>query len=388
MLRSDVMRVWEVVSTGMSTRQVASVVGVSHSTVWRLMRNTGGVRPQMSSGSGLRLSLDERCEISVLCAQGMSCRQIAAGLGRAASTISRELTRNRDGTGRCLAWSAQQKADKRAPRPKPSKLATNPCLRDEVEAMLDEKKSPEQIAGRLRRDHPDDPGMRVSHETIYKELYIQARGGLKKQLLGSLRRGRAVRQPRRSQRVRPGVVKDMIMIADRPIEVAERVIPGHWEGDLIMGPQNKSAIGVLVERVSNLLVLLPLPNGHTAERVASAVIDVFTDLPGHLRRSLTWDQGSEMAHHHLVSISTGVEVYFCDPHSPWQRATNENTNGLLRQYFPKGKSLKTYDPDYIRFVEAQMNDRPRKRLGYKTPAEVFHQLLLDPTKTIHDALTP
>jgi IS30 family transposase len=260
-------------------------------------------------------------------------------------------------------------------------------LRDEVEAMLDEKNSPEQIAGRLKQNYPYDPTMHLSHETIYKELYIQTRGGLKKELLSSLRRGHTMRQPHRPQRIRPGVVKDMIMIADRPVEVAERVIPGHWEGDLIMGPQNQSAIGVLVERVSNLVLLLPLPNGHTAELVASAVIDAFTGLPDHLCRSLTWDQGSEMARHHLIRMSTGVEVYFCDPHSPWQRATNENTNGLLRQYFPKGKNLKHYQLDYIRFVEAQMNDRPRKRLGFQTPAEVFQQLLLDPTKTIHDALT-
>jgi IS30 family transposase len=257
-----------------------------------------------------------------------------------------------------------------------------------VEELLDNKLSPEQVAGKLKHSHPDDPMMQVSHETIYKELYIQARGGLKAELLAGLRHGHTKRQPQKQSRVRASLIPSEQMIANRPQEVNERVIPGHWEGDLIMGPQNKSAIGVLVERVSNLLLLLPLPNGHTAEQVASAVINVFTDLPDHLCRSLTWDQGSEMARHHLVSMSTGVRVFFCDPHSPWQRATNENTNGLLRQYFPKGKSLKNYEPDYIRFVEAQMNDRPRKRLGFKTPAEVFQQLLLDPTKTIHDALTP
>jgi len=367
-------------------RVVAGRIGVSHSAVYRLVGETGGVKPKLVGVSRLRLSLEEREEIAVLYAQGWSCRKIAGVVGRAASTVSREVNRNRDPDQSYRGVEAQRRADRRVKRPKPSKLSGNPRLRREVEAMLDQNKSPEQIAGRLKHDHPDNPGMQVSHETIYKELYIQTRGGLKKELTACLRRGRATRRPQRSHRVRQSLIPDMVMIADRPAEVDDRIIPGHWEGDLIMGSENKSAIGVLVERVSNLVLLLHLPDGHGPDKVATAVVSVFHDLPSHLSRSLTWDQGREMSHHHRVRASTGMDVYFCDPHSPWQRASNENTNGLLRQYFPKGTSLKRYTAEDLQFAEAQMNDRPRKRLGFLTPAEVFQQLLLDPEKTIHDVM--
>jgi IS30 family transposase len=287
-----------------------------------------------------------------------------------------------------LAAQAQRATDVRASRPKPSKLKQNPQLCEVVVALLNERLSPEQVSAVLKRMFPDDSNMNVSHETIYRELYIQARGGLKKELAQYLRRGRHTRRPHGSSRGRPGVVKNMVMIKDRPLEVTQRMIPGHWEGDLIMGPANKSAMVVLIERVSNFVLVIPLPHGHTADKVASAITNALRDLPKHVCRSLTWDQGAEMARHEQIQTALGIQVYFCDPHSPWQRGSNENTNGLLRQYFPKDKSLKNYSAQYVETVQTQMNDRPRKRLGFKTPLEVFQQLLLDPDKTINDALTP
>jgi IS30 family transposase len=266
-------------------------------------------------------------------------------------------------------------------------MTVYPRLKQEVEWRLQEHYSPEQIAGRLKADFVDDASMQVSHETIYKELYVQARGGLKQELTRYLRRGRKARRPRRMTRSRPGVVQNMVMIADRPSEVDERIVPGHWEGDLITGAENKSAIGTLIERVSNLTLLVPLPEGHDAEQVCQGVAAVFNALPAHLCRTLTWDQGSEMARHQALTASTGVQLFFCDPHSPWQRASNENTNGLLRQYFPKGTDLSVHSPEYIAAVAAQLNDRPRKRLGFKTPAEVFQELLLNPTETDNVAMT-
>jgi len=386
MLRCDVLRAWELIGQGLPIRVVAQQVGVSHATVYRLVRETGGVKPQLVESCGLRLSLAEREEIAVRLAQGWSYRRIAQQLNRAASTISRELRRNGGPDQVYRGVLAQRRADRRVKRPKPSKLSMNPVLRHKVEVMLDQKKSPEQIAGRLKHDHPGNPDMHVSHETIYQELYIQTRGGLNKELSTHLRRGHTKRKSQGTHRARQPMIKDKVMIKDRPVEVDDRIIPGHWEGDLIMGTENKSAIGVVIERVSNLVLLVYLPEGHGPDKVAKAISNVFADLPSHLRRSVTWDQGREMANHRLISATTGLDVYFCDPHSPWQRASNENTNGLLRQYFPKGTSLKRYTAEDLRFVEAQMNDRPRKRLGFLTPAEVFQQLLADPNKTIHDVM--
>ena len=384
MLRCVEYRAWQLWGQ-MPVRSVAECLGVSFSSVYRLVAKTGGVKPTIVEHSLARLRVEEREEIAVLHALGWSCRRIGQKLRRSASTISRELTRNSGPDRVYRGVTAQRRAERRMRRPKPSKLSMNQRLRTEVETMLAKNMSPEQISGTLKKDYPDTATMQVSHETIYKELYIQARGGLKKELTEYLRRGHTIRQPQRPTRVRQSLIKDMVMIRDRPSEVDQRIIPGHWEGDLIMGSENKSAIGTLVERVSNLVLLLHLPDGHGPDKVAKAIVDVFENLPDHLCRSITWDQGREMANHHFVSAHTGMAVYFCDPHSPWQRASNENTNGLLRQYFPKGTSLKKYTIEDLRFVEAQMNDRPRKRLGFSTPAEVFQQLLLNP-EAVHDAM--
>jgi IS30 family transposase len=371
---------WGLIDQGWSIRKACVLVGVSRETGRRWFGKHGGVNPNKSVLSDRWLSVDERDEICDGIAAGRSVRSIAAQLGRAPSTISREIIRNSDSQGRYLVGGAQRLFEQRLKRPKASKLATNPRLSQEVASRLANHESPAQISGRLKLDFPDDVGMRVSHETIYRELYIQARGGLKREFVKYLRRKHPTRKPRRSLGQRPGVIQNMINIKDRPVEVSERVVPGHWEGDLIIGAANQSAIGTLVERVSNLTLLVPLPEGHDAERVAQAIINVFSQLPTHLRRTLTWDQGSEMANHLTIKASTGIDIYFCDPHSPWQRASNENTNGLLRQYFPKSTDLSIHTPEHIAAVQAQLNDRPRKRLGYLTPEEVFQQLLLNPTE--------
>ena len=254
--------------------------------------------------------------------------------------------------------------------------------------MLRQRLSPEQIAGRLRLDFPDDPEMRVSHETIYQAIYVQARGGLRTELAAALRTGRALRRPRGSRPNSGSQIKDMVMISERPAEVEDRAVPGHWEGDLIMGSTaSNSAIGTLVERSTGFVMLLHLPDGHTSRTVADAMITAMKNLPEQLRRSLTWDQGSEMAKHAEIRIATGMDIYFCDPHSPWQRGSNENTNGLLRQYFPKGTDLSFHGPGILDNVAAELNARPRKRHGFHTPAEVLTRLLSDPSNPTGDALT-
>jgi transposase, IS30 family len=354
-------------------------VGVSITVAWRWFRHVGGVMPEPFRagepiGAG-RLSFQEREEISCRRAAGEGVRAIARALGRSPSTVSRELRR---GTVRrksgYRASVAQALADQRACRPKPRMLALDDRLREHVQNRLHAKDSPEQISRRLVLLFPDDPGMRVSHETIYRSLYVQGRGGLRRELVNCLRTGRALRKTRRSAE-RRGRIAGMIGIAERPPEAEDRAVPGHWEGDLITGKENKSAIGTLVERSSGYVLLLHLPDRHGADDVQEAMVEAMSRLPQTLRRTLTWDQGQEMANHAAIANATQLEIYFCDPHSPWQRATNENTNGLLRQYFPKSTDLSGYHRDYLEFVAAQLNNRPRKRLGWHTPSEALDRLL-------------
>jgi IS30 family transposase len=258
-------------------------------------------------------------------------------------------------------------------------LASHPALAAEVSQRLEEEHSPEQIAERLKMDFPDDEDMHVSHETIYKSLYVQGRGELRRDLHARLRTGRAIRKPRRRVGERGGSqIADMVNISERPPEVEDRAVPGHWEGDLILGALCKSAIGTLVERSTGFVVLLHLPNDHGADAVAEAMIEAMSRLPEILRKTLTWDQGSEMANHARIAEAADLDINFCDPHSPWQRGSNEDTNGLLRQYFPKGSDLALYGPDYLEHVAAKLNNRPRKRLAFKTPAESLDELLSQP----------
>jgi IS30 family transposase len=273
---------------------------------------------------------------------------------------------------------AQADADRKARRPKPAKLATNLVLRREVQSRLTQNHSPEQIARRLRHDFPDDAEMRVSPETIYQSIYVQGRGGLRRELAKHLRTGRIRRKPRRHGAERRGRIPGMVNIAERPPEVADRAVPGHWEGDLIIGQQKESAIGTVVERATGFVVLLHLPDSHGALAVQDAIVAKMAELPEILRRTLTWDQGSEMANHVQIAAATDLDIYFCDPHSPWQRGSNENTNGLLRQYFPKGTDLSLHGPGYLDYVAAELNNRPRKRHDWKTPAEALDHLLSQP----------
>jgi IS30 family transposase len=377
--------------------------------------------------SGRYLSFAEREEIAILRAQGQGVRAIARQLDRSPSTISRELRRNAATRGGALdyrATTAQWHADRSGRRPKPAKLAINPILREYVQdrlagmiaspngALLVGPKvvwkgrravhrqnrrwatawSPEQIARRLRFDFPEDKTMRISHEAIYQALYVQGRGALRRELTACLRTGRALRMPRaRARRQGRSSISPEIMISQRPAEAADRAMPGHWEGDLILG-LGSSAIGTLVERTTRFTMLLHLPRmtghghetrvkngpalaGHGADAVRDAITRTIITLPEQLRRSLTWDQGAELAQHARLKIDTGVQIYFCDPHSPWQRGTNENTNGLLRQYFPKGTDLSIHNADDLEAVALALNTRPRKTLGWKTPAETLDELL-------------
>jgi IS30 family transposase len=272
---------------------------------------------------------------------------------------------------------AQHKAELRARRPKPSKLASSPRLHELVQTKLLEKLSPEQIAAELRQEFPDDPCMQLSHESIYRSLFVQGRGELRRELTKCLRTGRAIRRPRRRTDTR-SPIPNMLMISERPAEADDRAVPGHWEGDLIIGANGKSAIGTLVERTTRFVILLHLPDGHGAEQVRDAIIDAMQDLPEHLRRSLTWDRGFELRRHAEITLAADLPIYFCDPASPWQRGSNENTNGLTRQYFPKGEDLSIYPKDYLDYVAAQLNRRPRKTLGWKRPADALNELLSQP----------
>jgi transposase, IS30 family len=376
----------------MVVAEAAASAGVSITVAWRWFRHVGGVMPQpfpagTTSVGARRLSFQEREEISCRRAAGEGVRAIARALGRSPSTVSRELRR---GTVRrksgYRASVAQALADQSARRPKTRMLALDDRLREHVQNRLHAKDSPEQICRRLVLLFPDDPGMRVSHETIYRSLYVQGRGGLRRELVKCLRTGRALRKPRRTTE-RRGRIASMVNIAQRPPEALDRAVPGHWEGDLITGAENKSAIGTLVERSTGYVMLLHLPNSHGAGDVQEAMVKAMSRLPQTLRRTLTWDQGQEMANHTAIAAATQLEIFFCNPHSPWQRATNENTNGLLRQYFPKSTDLSGYHRDYLEFVAAQLNNRPRKRLGWRTPAEALDQLLCDQDNPPGVALT-
>jgi IS30 family transposase len=435
--RDERRRFWAAIAAGVASKDAAVEAGVSQAVGTRWFRKAGGMAPEMfglsaKPLSGRYLSFAEREEIALLRAQGHTKREVARRLGRAASTISRELRRNaatRGGGLEYRATTAQWHAERAARRPKQTKLALNAALQTYVEERLagvvvapsgvpvsgpavswkgrrrgprQDRRwanawSPEQIARRLPVDFPDDETMRISHEAIYQALFVQGRGALRHELTACLRTGRALRMPRARTRGRGKTfISAEIMISQRPAEAADRAMPGHWEGDLIMG-LGSSAIGTLVERTTRFTLLLHLPRmaehghqvrvkngpalaGHGAEAVRDAITHTIITLPEQLRRSLTWDQGAEMAQHARLKIDTGVQVYFCDPHSPWQRGTNENTNGLLRQYFPKGTDLSMHSAQDIAAVAAALNSRPRKTLAWKTPAEALDQLLLSTNK--------
>jgi transposase, IS30 family len=362
--------------SGMTMRQVAAIVGCAPTAVHWWKRSSPWPPRQRCK---LRLSLAEREEISVGLQGGESLRDIALRLGRAPSTVSREV--KTQGAHRYRAWRGDERAEKLMARPKPRKLETSPCLLKAVEAGLEQNWSPAQIAKRLRLDYPDNAAMRVSHETIYQALYIQGRGVLRKELTKHLRQGRTERRKRGREELR-GKIRDMVNISQRPPEVADRAVPGHWEGDLIIGKNNQSAIGTLVERATRYVMLFELKNGKTAENVREALAKKIQALPTELWHSLTWDQGRELGEHAQFTVDTGVKVYFCDPHSPWQRGSNENTNGLLRQYFPKKADLNQYSAADLDRVARQLNGRPRETLGWRTPAEKLDEFLL---RQGHDA---
>jgi IS30 family transposase len=424
--RVDRVVFWLAIGDGMTTTEAAELAGVSEAVGVRWFRDGGGMPTvTLAPLSGRYLSFEEREEIALLRARGRGVREIARQIGRSPSTISRELRRNaatRGGRLEYRALVAQWKAELMARRPKSAKLAVDGRLREYVQERLcgqvsrpdgafvpgpattpwngrnkPRRKdrrwakawSPEQISNRLRLDFPDDESMRISHEAIYQALYVQGRGALKRELVACLRTGRALRVPRARAQRGKNFVSDEIMISERPAEAEDRAVPGHWEGDLILGTGH-SAIGTLVERSSRFTMLLHLPppedrkprvnngppvTGHGGEQVRDAIAAAIVTLPEQLRRSLTWDQGAEMAQHAKLRIDTGLQVYFCDPQSPWQRGTNENTNGLLRQYFPRGTDLSRHSAEDLAAVAAALNGRPRKTLGWRTPAEALNDHL-------------
>jgi IS30 family transposase len=439
--REHRQRFWAAIARGLASEDAGVVAGVSPVVGTRWFREGGGM-PTVSRAplSGRYLSFAEREEVAILRAQDVGVRAVARQLGRSPSTISRELRRNaatRSGRLEYRAATAQWHADRRAERPKVAKLAANQRLWDYVQQRLAgeitrpdgtpvsgpevrwigrrhgrrtdrrwaRSWSPEQIANRLPIDFPDDDSMRISHEAIYQALYIQGRGALRRELTACLRTGRALRVPRARTRGRGKTfVSPEIMISQRPAEVADRAVPGHWEGDLILG-LGSSAVGTLVERTTRFTMLLHLPRmpghgegprahngpalaGHGAEAVRDAIAASIATLPEQLRKSLTWDQGAELAQHAQLRIDTGLAIYFCDPHSPWQRGTNENTNGLLRQYFPKGTDLSKHSAGDLDAVAAALNSRPRKTLDWRTPAEALDQLLSTPSAAGGVATTP
>jgi len=428
-VRRDVERAfWVKIAEGLASLDAALACGVSGPVGSRWFRERGGMPTiELSAPSGRYLSFEEREEIAVLREQGKGVRAIAREIGRAPSTVSRELGRNsvtRSGQVKYRAGVAQWKAELAARRPKPAKLATNDRLREYVQERLSGDVrtadgtvvgpatatwkgrnrprrqdrvwatawSPEQISKRLPVDFPNDETMRISHEAIYQALYIESRGALKRELVACLRTGRALRVPRaRTRQKAKGHVPEELMISERPAEAEDRAVPGHWEGDLIIGT-GRSAIGTVVDRTTRFTVLVHLPRkdgwrqqprvkngpalgGYGAESMRDALTDSFASMPEQLRRSLTWDRGTELAAHAEFTIQTGIPVFFADPHSPWQRGTNENTNGVLRQYFPKGTDLARWDRDELDAVAAALNARPRKVLGWRTPAEALDEHL-------------
>src|SRR4249920_2679882 len=363
---------WERWQKGESLQQIAQLFDRNHSSIQPILAATGGIRPAPRCRSRLALSLAEREEISRVVVAGHSIRSIAAQLGRAPSTISREIKRN--GGQECYrASQADQCAWDRGRRPKTSKLASTPALARIVAGKLQLQWSPEQVAGWLRRTYADDTSRQVSHETIYRSLFIQARGALKKELVEHLRRTRVMRRSRHHTQKTDhhGRITDTVSISERPAGVADRAVPGHWEGDLLFGSKN-SQIATLVERNTRYAMLVKV-TGKDTETVINALIKHARKLPHELYQSLTWDRGKEMADHKRFTLATDIKVYFCDPRSPWQRGSNENTNGLLRQYFPKGTDLSGYSQAKLNAVARRLNERPRKTLNYETPAERFHQ---------------
>jgi transposase, IS30 family len=369
--QADRAQIESLIQSGATFEATAEAVGCSTKSIQRFLALTGGLKSRLKERSPLRFSLSEREELSRGLVAGDSLRTIASRLGRAPSTVSREVAWSGSRIA-YRAWRADEEAMKRARRPKPAKLAVNSRLCREVERGLRALWSPQQIASRLVTDYPDDLEMRVSHETIYRTLFVQARGALRKELTTCLRTGRTQRHPRmRTGQSGAGRLQNMILISDRPPEVEDRAVPGHWEGDLIIGKGGRSAIGVLVERSSRYVVLLHLPHGRTAEDVRAALTRQISKLPAELRRTLTWDQGKEMAEHVQFTTDTNMTVYFCDPHSPWQRGSNENTNGLLRQYFPKTADLSQHSAAHLNAVARELNNRPRQTLKWMKPSEVF-----------------
>ena len=369
-------RIVGLVADGMRSADVAREVARSASMVRRVVREVGGVARRLQwDPSPARLSAAEREEIRCGLDGGESFAAIARRLGRVTSTVSREVAANGGREG-YAGWRAHRRASDLARRPKVAKLAGCGRLRAQVEAWLeDEQWSPVQISAQLRIEFPDDPMMRVSPETIYQSLYVQGRGALRKELAACLRTGRAVRRTRSRLEQRSRSIPDMVMISERPGEIEDRAVPGHWEGDLIIGTNGRSAVGTLVERTTRYVMLLHLPGDHTAATVRSAMTAKIKTLPEHLVRSITWDQGTEMAQHAAFTIATGVEVYFCDPHSPWQRGSNENTNGLLRQWMPKGTDLSIHTAADLDAFAYKLNNRPRQTLGWMKPSHALAQLV-------------
>jgi transposase, IS30 family len=361
------------VASGEVIGSVASGLGWTKRTIQRVMARAGSIPPRATARSPLRLSVAEREEISRGLRAGESFRRIATRLGRRTSTVSREVGAN-GGRRRYRAHLAETRAVARARRPRRAKLARNRRLRRLVERLLELRWSPQQIAWQVRHDHPHEPEMWVSHETIYQSLFVQGRGALRAELTRCLRTGRARRRPAARSRSF-GDIADMVLVSERPAEVEDRAVPGHWEGDLIIGKANRSAIGTLVERQTRYLMLVALPHGRTAESVRAALAERILTLPAELRRSLTWDRGKEMSEHLRFTVETGVQVYFCDPHSPWQRGSNENTNGLVRQYFPKGTDLAVHSQAYLDAVARELNGRPRQTLGWMKPSEALAKVV-------------
>jgi IS30 family transposase len=368
--QSDLSEIERLIWGGATFETAAAAVGCSTKSIQRFLALSGGLKRRVKERSPRRLSLAEREELSRGLVAGDSLRRIARRLGRAPSTISRDVAWS--GRHGYRAWWADGGAIERGRRPKPAKLAVDSRLCRAVERGLRAEWSPQQIAARLIRDYPEDMTMRVSHETIYRTLFVQARGALRKELTTCLRTGRTQRRPHmRTEQSGAGRLRNMILISDRPPEAEDRAVPGHWEGDLIIGKGARSAIGTLVERSSRYVILLHLPQGRTAEDVRAALTRQISKLPAELRRTLTWDQGKEMADHVRFATDTNMQVYFCDPHSPWQRGSNENTNGLLRQYFPKNTDLRLHSAAHLNAVARRLNNRPRQTLGWMKPSEVF-----------------
>jgi IS30 family transposase len=363
---------------GATWKQVQDEFECSHQMVWTVVREAGGMPPVWSCRSSKHLSLEDREEISRGLVCGESFASIADRLGRPTSTVSREVNRN-GGRQNYRAASADRATCERARRPKATKLDQQPALQLFVKNGLEQNWSPEQICGRLPLEFPDDDSMRLVHETIYQALFVQGRGGLDKELVKHLRSKRTRRKPHTitaRNAARGGPIIDKVMITERPADVDDRAVPGHWEGDLIIGARGQSQTGTLVERTSGFTMLLALPEDRRAVTVAEVMQQQITTLPAQLRRSITWDQGIEMADHARFTIATGIPIYFCHPHAPWERGTNENTNGLLRHYLPRTSDLSVHSQPELDDIAAELNSRPRKRLGYLTPSEVFNQLAL------------